>query len=266
MTTSTIPHPPIVSRDQWLAARKKLLADEKELTKHYDRVNADRRRLPMVKIEKAYVFDGPNGRQSLEALFESRRQLIVYHFMFDPAWEKGCSGCTGWVDALGNLSPLKDRDTTFVVVSRAPLAKLEAYKAQNGWSVPWFSSFTSDFDNDFHAARDRNVAPAKEPNPLEGEEHGHDVFFRLYDDVFHTYSAYARGSESLMDGYSLLDMTPSGRQREFEDSPSRWPSRPDLRIDGKNRRARIPDEAPLAMAKADIRPRRRTARDTAADR
>src|ERR1700719_4761325 len=113
MTTSAIPHPPIVSRDQWLAERKKLLADEKELTKHYDRINAERRRLAMVKIEKAYVFDGPKGKRSLKDLFDGRRQLIVYHFMFDPTWDKGCSGCTRFVDALGDLSPLNDRDTTF---------------------------------------------------------------------------------------------------------------------------------------------------------
>src|ERR1700681_2113100 len=125
MTTATVPHPPIVSREQWLAERKKLLEDEKELTRHYDRVNAGRRRLPMVKIDKDYVFDGPNGKQNLKALFEGRRQLIVYHFMFYPAWDKGCSGCTGFVDALGNLSLLKERDTTFVAISRAPLAKLE---------------------------------------------------------------------------------------------------------------------------------------------
>src|ERR1700682_88770 len=128
MTTSTTPHPPIVSQNQWLAERKKLLAHERELTKHYDRVNAERRRLPMVKIEKDYVFEGPSGKLTLKDLFEGRRQLIVYHFMFDPAWDKGCSGCTGLVDALGDLSLLKKCDTTFVVVSRAPLAKLDAYK------------------------------------------------------------------------------------------------------------------------------------------
>jgi predicted dithiol-disulfide oxidoreductase (DUF899 family) len=230
------------------------------------RLNAEPGRLPMVRIEKDYAFDGPDGTRSLAALFEGRLQLIVYHFMFDPAWHQGCPGCTGYIDALGDLSMLSDRDTMFVLVSMAPLAKLEAYKAQKGWSVPWFSSFPSDFNNDCHAARDRNGAPAKEPNPMEGEEHGHDVFFRLYDDVFHTYSAYARGSESLMDGYSLLDMTRSGRQPEFEDSASGWPSKPDLRIDRKDRRASIADEAPLAMAKADIRQRSRTARATAADR
>src|SRR6202521_5692104 len=119
MKTTTIPNPPIVSREQWLAERKKLLEHEKELTKHYDRVNAERRRLPMVKIEKDYAFDGPNGKQNLKALFDGRRPLIVYHFMFDPAWDKGCTGCTSLVNAWGDLSLLKKQDTTFAVVSRA---------------------------------------------------------------------------------------------------------------------------------------------------
>src|SRR5206468_9235275 len=138
MATTAIPHPRIVSQDQWLAERKKLLEHEKELTKQYDRVNAERRRLPMVKIEKDYVFDGPKGKLSLKDLFEGRRQLIVYHFMFDPTWDKGCPGCTGMIDALGDLSMLNDRHTTFAVISRAPLAKLQAYKAQKGWSIAWF--------------------------------------------------------------------------------------------------------------------------------
>jgi predicted dithiol-disulfide oxidoreductase (DUF899 family) len=236
---TTIPHPKIVSRDDWLAERKKLLTHEKEFTKHRDRINAERRRLPMVKIEKDYLFDGPNGRQSLNAVFDGRRQLIVYHFMFDPAWDKGCSGCTGYVDALGDLSMLNDRDTTFVLVSRAPLAKLEAYKAQKEWSVPWFSSFGSDFNYDFHVTLDGNVAPVeynyrnkaemearKGSNLMKGEEHGLSVFFRLDDDIFHTYSVYARGAESLTDAYSLLDTTPYGRQQDFEDSPNGWPQKP----------------------------------------
>src|ERR1700687_4765409 len=232
MTTLTVPHPRIISRDEWLAEREKLLANEKELTKHYDRINAERRRLPMVKIEKDYAFEGANGKQSLKALFEGRRQLIVYHFMFDPAWAKGCSGCTGWIDALGDLSLLKNRDTTFVVVSRAPLTKLEAYKAQKRWSIAWFSSFGSDFNYDFHVTLDPQVAPAEynyrnkaemeaavgHPVKMEGEEHGLSVFFRVDDDLFHTYSAYARGVESLTDASRLLDTTPYGRQQDFEES------------------------------------------------
>ena len=240
MTTSTTPHPPIVSRDHWLAERKELLAHEKELTKHYDGVNAERRRLPMVKIDKDYFFDGPNGKPSLKDLFEGRRQLIVYHFMFDPTWDKGCSGCTGFVDALGDLSLLNKRDTTFVVISRAPLAKLEAYKAQKNWSIAWFSSFGSDFNYDFHVTLDPKVMPVEynyrnkvemaaavgHSVQMEGEEHGLSVFFRLEDEMFHSYSAYARGNESVTDSYRLLDMTPYGRQQDFEDSPPGWPQLP----------------------------------------
>jgi predicted dithiol-disulfide oxidoreductase (DUF899 family) len=229
MTTSTIPHPPIVSPDQWLAERKRLLADEKELTKHYDRVNAERRRLPMVKTEKDYVFDGPNGKQNLKALFDGRQQLIVYHFMFDPAWDKACSGCTSLANALGDLSLLKKLDTTFAVVSRAPLAKLEAYKAQKGWSIAWFSSFGSQFNYDFHVKLDPKTAAAEynyRNKAVEGEEHGLSVFFRLDEDVFHTYSAYARGTEFLTDAYRLLDTTPYERQQDFEDSHPGWPQKP----------------------------------------
>src|SRR6202163_3039006 len=239
-TTISIPHPKIVSREQWLVERKKLLADEKVLTKHYDRVNAERRRLPMVKIEKEYFFEGLKGKLSLKDLFEGRRQLIVYHFMFDPTWEKGCSGCTGFVDALGDLSLLNKRDTTFVVVSRAPLAKLEAYKSEKGWNIHWFSSFGTDFNYDFHVTLDPKVAPAEynyrnkaeteaavgHSVKMEGEDPGLSVFFRLDEDVFHTYSVYARGTESLTDSYRLLDTTPYGRQQDFEDSPPGWPQKP----------------------------------------
>jgi predicted dithiol-disulfide oxidoreductase (DUF899 family) len=239
MTPSEIAHPRIASRDEWLAERKKLLAHEKELTRHYDRVNAERRRLPMVRIEKEYLFDTPAGKRSLKDLFDGRRQLIVYHFMFDPAWDTGCSGCTGYVDALGDLSMLNDRDTTFVLISRAPLPKLEAYKASKGWKVPWVSSFGSDFNYDFHVTHDEKVAPIeynyqtkaelkarRGPGNVEGEDHGLSVFFRLGDDVYHTYSVYARGTERLTDAYSLLDTTPYGRQEDFEDSPPGWPQRP----------------------------------------
>lgn len=206
--------PQVVSRDEWLVARKNLLIHEKELTKQYDRVNAERRRLPMVRIEKEYIFDTANGKQSLAELFEGRRQLIVYHFMFDPEWDKGCSGCTGLVDAIGDLSLLNERDTTFVLVSRAPLTKLEAYKAQKGWSQRWVSSFGSDFNYDFHVTADKTIAPVEynyREEEIEGEEHGLSVFFRADDDLFHTYSVYARGCENLTDTYRLLDATPYGR-------------------------------------------------------
>ena len=214
MTTQDLAHPPIATRDEWQAARKTLLAHEKEVTKQRDRVSAERRRLPMVKVEKTYTFDSPEGKRTLFDLFDGHHQLIVYHFMFDPAWEKGCDGCTGLVNEMGDLSMLLARDTQFVLISRAPLAKLQAYKASKGWDQLWYSSFGSDFNYDFQVTTDT------------GETHGLSVFFHIDDDVFHTYSTYNRGTESLTDAYSLLDMTPYGRQEDWEDSPSGWPQRP----------------------------------------
>jgi predicted dithiol-disulfide oxidoreductase (DUF899 family) len=239
MSTTTIPHPPVVSREEWTTERKRLLEHEKELTKHKDRVNAERRRLPMVRLNKQYEFEGPEGKRSLQDLFEGQRQLIVYHFMFDPSWDEGCPGCTSYVDALGNLSSLKERDTRFVLISRAPLPKLDAYKAKKGWDKPWYSSFGSDFNYDFHATMDSSRAPI-EYNYLtkeeiqakgltyitEGEQHGLSVFFRIDGDVFHTYQCFARGVEGATDAYALLDTTPYGRQEDFEDSPAGWPQKP----------------------------------------
>jgi predicted dithiol-disulfide oxidoreductase (DUF899 family) len=240
-TTVATAHPRIASREQWLAERKALLAHEKELTRQRDRINAQRRRLPMVRLEKEYRFDTPQGSRTLAQLFEGRRQLIVYHFMFDPAWEKGCSGCTGLVDSLGDLSMLAQRDTSFVLISRAPLAKLEAYKAIRGWRWPWVSSFDSDFNYDFHITLDEAKAPIlynyrdksellqrqeTEPWFLKGEQHGLSVFFQLDGQVHHTYSTFGRGVEGLCNAYSLLDATPYGRQEDFEDSPPGWPQKP----------------------------------------
>src|SRR5260221_3047175 len=203
MTIQETVHPPIVPRDAWLTARKTLLAHEKELTKHYDRVSAERRRLPMVKIEKDYVFDGPDGKRDFKALFEGRRQLVIYHFMFDPEWQKGCPSCTRYIDSLGDLSMLHDKDTTFILVSRAPIAKIEAYRKERGWEMRWYSSFGTEFNYDFHVTNDPAVRPPEynyrskaenqehnSPNNLLGEEHGLSVLFALDDDVVHTYSAY----------------------------------------------------------------------------
>ncbi|WNZ25838.1 DUF899 domain-containing protein [Leptolyngbya sp. NK1-12] len=239
MMQTEIAHPKIVAQTEWLAARKTLLEHEKEYTKHRDRINAERRRLPMVKLEKEYTFEGKNGSVRLIDLFAGRTQLIVYHFMFDPNWQKGCMGCTGYVNSLGDLSMLEDRDTTFVLVSRAPSSKLEAYKKQNEWTVPWYSSYGSDFNYDFHVTLDETIAPIEYnyrdkaelekrngANVMQGESHGLSVFFRIGNDIFHTYSTYGRGVESLTDAYSLLDTTPYGRQEDFEDSPPGWPQQP----------------------------------------
>jgi predicted dithiol-disulfide oxidoreductase (DUF899 family) len=226
--TQEIPHPPVADRDAWLAARLALLEREKALTRERDRINALRRRLPMVKVEKAYEFETPEGKRTLLDLFEGRRQLIVYHFMFDKDWDEGCPGCTGYVNALGDLSDLAQRDTSFVLVSRAPLAKLEAYKEKHGWRWPWVSSDGTDFNGDFGVTVDDahptyNYRPEAE---RRGEQPGTSVFFRLGDDVYHAYSVFARGGENLTDSYALLDITPYGRQEDFEDSPEGWPQRP----------------------------------------
>ena len=237
--TEKVAHPPIATRSAWLEARKALLNEEKALTKQRDALNAARRRLPMVKVEKSYTFEGPDGKRSLLDLFDGRRQLIVYHFMFDPTWENGCPGCTGLVNSLGDISMLAQRDTSFVLISRAPLAKLERYKAAKGWNRPWVSSFGSDFNYDFHVTFDAAKVPVVhnynditelerrgEARFAKGESHGTSAFFRIDDQVFHTYSTFARGCEGLTNSFSLLDITAYGRQEEFEDSPAGWPQRP----------------------------------------
>ncbi len=214
MATHDPAHPRIVPREEWLTARTTLLAHEKALTKHADRVSAERRRLPMVKLDKPYTFAGPDGTRTLVEVFDGQRQLIVYHFMFDPAWSTGCDGCTGYVNDLGALSELAARDTQFVLISRAPFAKLHAYQTRQGWTRPWYSSYGTDFNDDFQVTT------------ATGERHGLSVFFRINEAVFHTYSTYNRGTESLTDVYRLLDMTPYGRQEDWEDSPAGWPQRP----------------------------------------
>lgn len=237
--TEQIAHPRIATKEDWLAERLKLLDEEKALTKAYDRVNAMRRRLPMVKVEKDYAFTGAQGAASLLNMFDGNRQLIVHHFMFDPAWEKGCPSCTWHRNQFGDLSPLAKLDVSMVTVSRAPIEKLLAYQREKGWTTPWYSSFGTEFNDDYNVT----VDPARIPmqyNYKTGEEleavtgnlekssewPGFSVFFRVGDEVFHTYSAYGRGVERLMDVLGLLDITPYGRQEDFEDSPPGWPQSP----------------------------------------
>ncbi len=226
--------PKVVSREAWLRARKELLVKEKKLTHERDAVNTERRKLPMVKIEKGYVFDGPNGLASLLDLFEGRRQLIVYHFMFDPSWDEGCPSCSFLVDNIGHLAHLHARKTSLALVSRAPLAKIVPYKKRMGWTVPWYSSFGSDFNYDFHVTLDVAVAPVEynyrdkaelmlrgESYFTEGESHGLSVFLRDGGSIFHTYSTYARGADLLVGTYTYLDLTPLGRQEDWEEPPGR---------------------------------------------
>jgi predicted dithiol-disulfide oxidoreductase (DUF899 family) len=239
MTTTQTQHK-VVSRDEWLKARLAHLAAEKEFTRKRDELSRQRRELPWERVEKSYVFEGPDGRRTLGDLFEGRRQLIVYHFMFDATWDEGCKSCSFVADQFaGSLVHLAARETSLAAISRAPIAKIERFKQRMGWDFPWLSSNGSDFNYDFHVTLDESVRPveydyrtkaemiaAKVPNPTKGEEHGLSVFFRVDSDVFHTYSTYARGTESLTDAYALLDRTPYGRQEDFEVSPSGWPQKP----------------------------------------
>jgi predicted dithiol-disulfide oxidoreductase (DUF899 family) len=214
MIKNNIVLPQVVSRDQWLAARQAFLVKEKEFTRAHDALNAERRRLPMVKIEKEYIFDGPDVRASLLDLFEGRRQLILYHFMFGPDWNEGCDGCSMVVDNMGHPAHLHARDTSRVLVSRAPLAKLEPFKARMGWTIPWYSSFGSDFNYDF------GVTTAAD------ETFGLSVFLRDGANIFQTYFTNGRGVEYLGSNWSYLDLTPFGRQETWEDSPAGWPQTP----------------------------------------
>jgi predicted dithiol-disulfide oxidoreductase (DUF899 family) len=219
--------PQVASRDEWLVARNELLAREKEASRARDALSAERRRLPMVPITKEYFFEGPGGKTTLAGMFEGRHQLIVYHFMFDPSWDEGCNACSFLVDSMGHLAHLHARDTSLALVSRAPLAKIEAHKARMGWTVPWYSSFGNDFNYDFHVTADEAVAPieynyrdkvaleqAGLTYLLSGENPGLSVFLRTGDGVFHTYSTYARGLDLLLNTYNYLDLTPLGRQDE----------------------------------------------------
>jgi predicted dithiol-disulfide oxidoreductase (DUF899 family) len=214
--------PPVVSEAEWQAAREKLLAKEKDATRARDGVAAERRRLPRVQIEKDYVFEGPGGRASLLDLFEGRRQLIVYHFMFGPNQDVGCDGCSLVVDQIGHLAHLHARDTSFAVVSRAPIAKIEPYRERMGWTIPWFSSFGTDFNVDFGLSPET----PQEGVYQDGETFGLSVFFRDGDDVFRTYFTNRRGVEALGSVWTFLDLTPLGRQETWEDSPEGYPQTP----------------------------------------
>jgi predicted dithiol-disulfide oxidoreductase (DUF899 family) len=252
--------PEVVSREEWFAARKELLAKEKEVTRARDRLNADRRRLPMVRIDKQYAFEGPAGMVGLPDLFEGRAQLVMHHFMFDPEWDQACSSCSSAADGISGLRQLHVRNTTLVAVSRAPYAKIAAFRERMGWTFPWYSSYGGDFNYDFHATLDDRVAPvllhfrteaelAEAGTPWTGgpwtesmrgtELPGISAFLRDGDDVFHTYSTYGRGIEEFHNGYQYLDLTALGRQEPWEEPRGRAVPL-GLQVGGPN--LRLPDE------------------------
>jgi predicted dithiol-disulfide oxidoreductase (DUF899 family) len=212
-------HHPVVSREQWIAAREQHLAREKAFTRERDQLSAERRALPWVKVETEYMFDGPDGKETLADLFGGRSQLIVYHFMLGPDWEEGCERCSFWADNLQGIDVhLAARDVTLLTVSSAPPERIEAFKARMGWTHKWVSSAGSTFNHDYHVSFT--------PEELEGEidynyrmiksslteRPGISVFFRDADGtVFHTYSCYSRGLDMLNGAYHYLDLVPKGR-------------------------------------------------------
>jgi predicted dithiol-disulfide oxidoreductase (DUF899 family) len=225
----------IVSEEEWVESRKAFLRKEKEFTALRDQLN--RRDLPWVAVSKDYVFEGPNGKQTLSELFDGRSQLIVYHFMFDPSWEEGCAHCSFWADNFnGNIVHLNQRDVTMIVVSRALYSKLAEYKKRMGWDFKWVSSYDTDFNYDYHVSFTQEELAKNEafynytsykPSPT-AEREGISVFFKdSRGRVFHTYSAYARGIDMLNVAYHYLDLVPKGRDEAGHDFPQFWVRRHD---------------------------------------
>ncbi|MEO6528391.1 MAG: DUF899 domain-containing protein [Gemmatimonadaceae bacterium] len=226
MTTTSIDYdlPRVTSREEWREARLALLAREKELTRARDALSRDLRALPLVAVEKPYQFDGPGGPLTLLDMFNGRRQLIVYHFMFFRDKGEGCPGCSHMADYIPHLSHLHARDTSLVFVSRAPVAEIAPFRARMGWSTPWYSSFGSDFNYDFHATTDEAVAPVEynyrdrktlevlgQTYHVEGEQPGASVFLRDGAQIYHSYSTYGRGLDQMIGTHNWLDITPFGR-------------------------------------------------------
>jgi predicted dithiol-disulfide oxidoreductase (DUF899 family) len=221
----------VVSREEWLQARLHFLNEEKEFTRLRDRLSAQRRNLPWEKVEQEYVFDGPNGKETLAQLFDGRSQLIVYHFMFDPSWEAGCKHCSWWADNFErNVVHLNHRDVTLVAISHAPLAKLEAFKQRMGWTFKWFSAFDCNFNYDYHVSfRPEEVAKGeiyqnyRDKKSSMSEVAGISVFYKDPNgDIFHTYSCYERGLDMMNAGYHLLDLVPKGRDENGLSFAQEW--------------------------------------------
>jgi predicted dithiol-disulfide oxidoreductase (DUF899 family) len=240
---STPARPPVVSKEEWIAARRSLLELEKVATRLTDAINAARRRLPMVRVDSSYVFEGPDGKLTLTDLFEGRSLLYVHHFMWIDSRDTGCPRCTEAADigfTPATLAHLHMRDVTFAAIARAPWPKLAAYKSARGWTFPFYSSYGTTFNYDFRVTLDEAHAPieynfrdkpelVKRGIPeaaLNGDFPGNSVFLRDGNDVFHTYSAYARGLDRLFMPYNFLDLTVYGRQEAWEDSPEGWPRLP----------------------------------------
>ena len=226
----------IVSKNGWIAARKVLLKKEKEFTALRDQLSQQRRDLPWVAVDKKYVFDGPNGKQTLSELFDGRSQLIVYHFMYDPNWAVGCPSCSFWADNFNDIIVhLNQRDVTLIAISKAPYSKIAAYKKRMSWDFKWVSSFDTDFNFDYTVSFTQEELAKKKAfynfisqDPRTSEREGISVFYKdLSDKIFYTYSAYARGIDILNNTYNYLDLVPKGRDEDGYDFPMAWVRRHD---------------------------------------
>jgi len=222
----------VVKPEAWLKARKALLLKEKKFTKLRDQLNRERQNLPWEKVEKDYVFDGSQGKESLAGLFGKKSQLIIWHFMFGPDWKEGCSHCSLWADSFnGNIVHMAARDTTMLAVSRAPMKKIEPFRKRMGWGFKWVSSFNTDFNYDYQASfspldfkRGKAVYNYRVIQPFSDELHGVSVFYKdPKGDIYHTYSTYSRGVDMLNNAYQYLDLTAKGRDEDWSsDFPSGW--------------------------------------------
>jgi predicted dithiol-disulfide oxidoreductase (DUF899 family) len=219
----------VVSQEEWIEARKALLAKEKEFTRLRDELTGERQKLPWARVNKTYVFEGPNGKETLADLFTGRRQLIVQHFMFDPSWEAGCPSCSFWADGYnGFFIHLAHQDVTLVAVSLAHYAKLAAYHKRMGWTFKWLSSYGSDFNRDYQVSGTEQTTYNYRQDKPFGERHGISVFYRDDDgSVFHTYSCYSRGLDMMNAAYHYIDLTPQGRQEKGLSYSQAWVRRHD---------------------------------------
>ncbi len=243
MTTATTEKatPKIVSPAEWLAARRELLKKEKEFTRLRDELSQQRRELPWEKVEKNYVFEGPNGPQTLSDLFDGRSQLVVYHFMFGPGWKEGCPSCSFFADTFDGVTlHLAQRDTTFTAISRATLPEIEAFQKRMGWKFNWVSSFGTDFNYDFHVSfTQAEMASGKAYYNFQNmgfpseEGPGASVFYKRSNEIFHTYSTFARGLDMFLLTYNFLDLTPKGRDEDSLPFPMAWIRHHDRYGDGK---------------------------------
>jgi predicted dithiol-disulfide oxidoreductase (DUF899 family) len=226
----------VVSKDEWIEARKFLLKKEKEFTKLRDQLSQQRRDLPWVAVDKEYVFDGPNRKETLSDLFDGKSQLIVYHFMYDPNWDVGCPSCSFWADNFNDITVhLNQRDVTLIAISKAPYSKIAAYKKRMGWDFKWVSSFDTDFNFDYTVSFTQEELAKKKAfynfisqDPGISEREGISVFYKdPSDKIFHTYSAYERGIDILNNTYNYLDLVPKGRDEDRYDFPMAWVRRHD---------------------------------------